>query len=216
MSWYNDDDDERRKRRRGGSNYVGVSPYEGAVDQGYGPQLSERSEQTGAPYSGGRQIRAEELLSQGDQLEMTERPIPPVADVPREQSGLFEPPGPRRAAPPVMRADLPFPDYVSGAPATAATVEAFVDKKQVHRREDFEPTLPPDPFEFQPIEAQLGEGRRDPGAQGAKKPSYGPVKGGKAAKPFAFRPWEWPHKPGWGPRPRSEEPIEPKIEPNGA
>jgi len=56
-------------------------------------------------------------------------------------------------------------------------VEAFVHNKQVHRREDFEPTLPPDPFEFQSVDAQLGAERRDPGAQGPKKPGldFGPV-----------------------------------------
>ncbi len=43
MSWYDDDDDDLRKRKRGSASYVGVSPFLGAVDHGYGPELSGRS-----------------------------------------------------------------------------------------------------------------------------------------------------------------------------
>ena len=60
MSWYDDDDDDLRRRKRGGARFVGVSPFAGAVDQGFGPELSGRSpsqqqerEEFGAPYAHG-------------------------------------------------------------------------------------------------------------------------------------------------------------------
>ena len=53
MSWYDDDEDDRRKRKRGSASYVGVSPFAGAVDHGYGPELGELSEGVGAPYAHG-------------------------------------------------------------------------------------------------------------------------------------------------------------------
>ena len=98
MSWY-DDEDDRRKRKRGSATYVGVSPFAGAVDHGYGPELGELSEGVGAPYSGG--------LSQPPSTQT--QPPPPLmaADQPAgleafRAHGSQDPPVAGRAATPAM------------------------------------------------------------------------------------------------------------------
>ncbi len=115
MSWY-DDEDDRRKRKRGSATYVGVSPFAGAVDHGYGPELGELSEGVGAPYAHG--------LSQPPSTQT--QPPPPLmaADQPAgleafRAHGSQDPPVAGRAATPAMVLEehgaepMPMPQHVT-------------------------------------------------------------------------------------------------------